>query len=105
MLYTKLNLSKKLNILWYYKNELGFSNHSKKKMNKGVFEVNDENAFDLFISTADIKLCYYHDTQCILCNIYGMLILQHFEAITPNLLCRITETVHDGDIIKQHDIT
>ena len=32
-------------------------------MIKGVFEVNDENAFNLFISTADIKFCYYHDTQ------------------------------------------
>ena len=75
MLYTKLNPGKKLNILWCYKKELGFSNHAKKKMkkikkqmNKGVFEVNDENAFDLFISTADIKFCYYQDTQRILGN-------------------------------------
>ena len=56
--YSQINQGKKLNILWCYKNELGFSNHAKKKMkkikkqmNKGVFELNDENAFDLFIST------------------------------------------------------
>ena len=105
-LYSKLNPGKKLNILWCYKNELAFSNHAKKKMkkikkqmNKGVFELNDENAFDLFISTADIKFCYYHDTQRILGTTFGMLILQDFEAITPNLLCRTIETVQGGGII------
>ena len=104
--YSKLNPGKKLNILWCYKNELGFSNHARKKMkkikkqmNKGVFELNDENAFDLFISTADIKFCYYHDTQRILGTTFGMLILQDFEAITPNLLCRTIETVQGGGII------
>ena len=104
--YSKLNPGKKLNILWCYKNELGFSNHARKKMkkikkqmNKGVFELNDENAFDLFISTADIKFCYYHETQRILGTTFGMLILQDFEAITPNLLCRTIETVQGGGII------
>ena len=68
-------------------------------MNKGVFELNDENAFDLFISTADIKFCYYHETQRILGTTFGMLILQDFEAITPNLLCRTIETVQGGGVI------
>ena len=104
--YSKLNPGKKLSILWCYKNELAFSNHARKKMkkikkqmNKGVFELNDENAFDLFISTADIKFCYYHETQRILGTTFGMLILQDFEAITPNLLCRTIETVQGGGII------
>ena len=104
--YSKLNPGKKLNILWCYKNELAFSNHARKKMkkikkqmNKGVFELNDESAFDLFISTADIKFCYYHETQRILGTTFGMLILQDFEAITPNLLCRTIETVQGGGII------
>ena len=104
--YSQLNPGKKLNILWCYKNELGFSNHARKKMkkikkqmNKGVFELNDDNAFDLFISTADIKFCYYHETQRILGTTFGMLILQDFEAITPNLLCRTIETVQGGGVI------
>ena len=104
--YSQINPGKKLNILWCYKNELGFSNHARKKMkkikkqmNKGVFELNDENAFDLFISTADIKFCYYHETQRILGTTFGMLILQDFEAITPNLLCRTIETVQGGGVI------
>ena len=104
--YSQINPGKKLNILWCYKNELGFSNHARKKMkkikkqmNKGVFELNDENAFDLFISTADIKFCYYNETQRILGTTFGMLILQDFEAITPNLLCRTIETVQGGGVI------
>ena len=104
--YSQINPGKKLNILWCYKNELGFSNHARKKMkkikkqmNKGVFELNDENAFDLFISTADIKFCYYSETQRILGTTFGMLILQDFEAITPNLLCRTIETVQGGGVI------
>ena len=104
--YSQINPGKKLNILWCYKSELGFSNHARKKMkkikkqmNKGVFELNDENAFDLFISTADIKFCYYNETQRILGSTFGMLILQDFEAITPNLLCRTIETVQGGGII------
>ena len=104
--YNKLNPGKKLNILWCYKKELGFSNHAKKKMkkikklmNKGVYTPNDENSFDLFLSSSDIKFCYYHDTQRILGKTFGMLILQDFEAITPNLLCRTIETVTGGGII------
>lgn len=104
--HSMLNPGKKLNILWCYKKELGFSSHAKKKMNKikklqnkGLYDPNEENAFELFISSTDIKFCFYHDTQRILGNTFGMLILQDFEAITPNLLCRAIETVQGGGVI------
>lgn len=104
--YTKLNPGKKLNILWCYKNQLGFSSHARKKMkkikklqNKGLYEPNEENAFDLFISSTDIKYCFYHETQRILGNTYGILVLQDFEAITPNLLCRTIETIQGGGMV------
>ncbi len=105
-LYTKINPGKKLNVLWCYKKELGFSSHAKKKikkiksqMNKGVYDANEENNFELFISSTDIKYCYYHETQRILGNTYGLLVLQDFEAITPNLLCRAIETVQGGGMV------
>jgi N-acetyltransferase 10 len=71
----------------------------KKMMNKGLYDANEENTFDLFISSTDIKYCFYNDTQRILGNTFGMLVLQDFEAITPNLLCRTIETVQGGGII------
>jgi len=67
--------------------------------NKGLYDANEENTFDLFISSTEIKFCYYHETQRILGNTYGMLILQDFEALTPNLLCRTIETVSGGGMI------
>ena len=68
-------------------------------MTKGLYDPNEENAFDLFISSADIKYCFYNDTQRVLGNTFGMVILQDFEAITPNLLCRTIETVQGGGLV------
>lgn len=42
---------------------------------------------------------YYKDSQKILGNTYGMLVLQDFEAITPNLLARTIETVEGGGLV------
>lgn len=39
------------------------------------------------------RYCFYHETQNILGNTYGMCVLQDFEALTPNLLARTIETV------------
>jgi N-acetyltransferase 10 len=74
-------------------------NKIKKLMNKGVYEANEENAFELFITSTDIKYCFYHETQRILGNTFGMLVLQDFEAITPNMLCRTLETVQGGRVV------
>ncbi len=71
----------------------------KKLMNKGLYDPNEENAFELFITSTDIKYVYYHETQRVLGNTFGMLVLQDFEAITPNLLCRTIETVQGGGVV------
>lgn len=42
---------------------------------------------------------YYRDTDKILGQTYGMLVLSDFEAITPNLLARTVETVQGGGIV------
>ena len=42
---------------------------------------------------------YYKESHKILGNTYGMLVLQDFEAITPNLLARTIETVEGGGIV------
>lgn len=93
-------------ILWCYKKELGFNNHRKKRMKQiqhklksGSSNVSEEDPFDLFISSSKIRFTCYSDSHKILGNTYGMLVLQDFEALTPNLLARTIETVEGGGLI------
>nr|CDI52152.1 conserved hypothetical protein [Melanopsichium pennsylvanicum 4] len=94
------------NVLWCYKKDLGFTTHRKKREQKikndikrGVREKGEGNPFELFVSLTDIRYCYYKDTPKILGQTYGMLILQDFEAVTPNMLARTIETVEGGGVV------
>jgi tRNA(Met) C34 N-acetyltransferase TmcA len=42
---------------------------------------------------------YYKESEKILGNTFGMLVLQDFEAVTPNLLARTIETVEGGGLV------
>lgn len=98
--------SKKPSVLWCYKKELGFSSHKKvrqkqrnKKAKQGKIDEQLEDPFELFVTNAEIRYCYYKDSHSILGRTFGMCILQDFEAITPNILCRTIETVSGGGVI------
>jgi len=91
-------------VLWCYKKDLGFSSHDQRNVKNSrkkrqIAKFNEENPFQLFITSTDIRYCYYKDTHKILGNTYGMLVLQDFEALTPNLLARTIETIEGGGII------
>ncbi|KAK6626402.1 N-acetyltransferase 10 [Polyplax serrata] len=93
-------------ILWCYKKELGFSSHRKKRMKSlqqkiksGKLNVNEDDPFELFVASTNIRYCYYSESHKILGQTFGMLILQDFEALTPNLLARTIETVEGGGLI------
>lgn len=92
-------------VLWCYKKELGFSTHKQKRMRqikkqqqRGLYDPNKDDPFELFISSTDIRWCYYKDTHKILGSTYGMCVLQDFEAITPNIMARTIETVEGGGV-------
>lgn len=94
------------NVLWCYKKDLGFTTHRKKREQKikneikrGIREKGEGDPFELFVSLTDIRYCYYKDTPKILGQTYGMLILQDFEAVTPNMLARTIETVEGGGVV------
>ena len=70
-----------------------------KKIKSGKMEIDEENPFEMFIASTNIRYCYYHETHKILGNTYGMCVLQDFEAMTPNLLARTIETVEGGGAI------
>jgi N-acetyltransferase 10 len=93
-------------VLWCYKKELSFSSHRKKRNSqikreiaRGTREEDEDDPFDLFINSTSIRYCYYKEADEILGNTYGMLILQDFEALTPNLLAKTIETVQGGGVV------
>ena len=101
-------------VLWCYAKELGFSTHRQKRMRqikklqaRGIYDPDKEDPFELFISSTNIRWAYYKETHKILGNTYGMCVLQDFEAITPNILCRAIETVEGGGtvVLLLHSMT
>lgn len=71
----------------------------QKKKKMGVELDNLEDMFETFVAQTNIRYSYYNETHKILGNTYGMLVLQDFEALTPNILARTIETVEGGGII------
>ena len=93
-------------VLWCYKKELGFTSHRKKRMGqikkmvqRGLMDPDKDDPFELFISATDINYCYYKETSRVLGNTFGAVVLQDFEAVTPNVLARTIETVEGGGIV------
>jgi N-acetyltransferase 10 len=103
-------LAQKAPILWCYKKELGFSSNNKvrqkemkKKIAMGKYDPNVEDPFELFLSSREFRFCYYRESENILGKTFSMCILQDFEALTPNLLCRTLETVRRTDKLDSLD--
>ncbi|XP_053201477.1 RNA cytidine acetyltransferase-like [Panonychus citri] len=90
----------KASVLWCYKKELDFRD-KKAKRNKKKRKMMDDEAdpFEMFAKSTTIRWCYYHETDRILGNSYDVLVLQDFEALTPNVLARTVETVNGGGLI------
>ncbi|KAI9509481.1 GNAT acetyltransferase 2-domain-containing protein [Russula earlei] len=105
-LLSQARISARPSVLWCYKKDLGFTSHRKKReakikrdVKRGIREANEHDPFEIFITVTDIRYTYYKESEKILGNTFGMLVLQDFEAITPNLLARTIETVEGGGLI------
>ncbi|KAG7348994.1 GNAT acetyltransferase 2 [Nitzschia inconspicua] len=107
---SKTTIGTRPNVLWCYKKELGFSTHRKKRIKKlkrdkarglssTTSSIDTADNFELFISSTDINWCYYKDSHRVLGTTVGMLVLQDFEALTPNLMARTIETVKGGGLV------
>ena len=93
-------------ILWCYKDSLQVSSHKgarskkfKEMKEKGLLDEEVANQLDRFLNENKPRYCKYKDTASILGNTYGVLILQDFKDITPNILARTVETVSGGGTI------
>lgn len=105
-LLTQSRVEARPNVLWCYKKDLGFTTHRRKReakikrdIKRGIRDQDTQDPFELFVGVTDIRYCYYKDTPKILGRTFGMLVLQDFEAITPNTLARTIETVQGGGIV------
>lgn len=104
---SKARVASRPSVLWCYKKELGFSTHRKKRMRQlkrqkssGLGqEAGDDNPFELFMTSTNIRWSYYKDSHKVLGQTFGMCVLQDFEALTPNLLARTIETIEGGGIV------
>ncbi|KJH47427.1 putative ATPase DUF699 [Dictyocaulus viviparus] len=101
---SKAAIAARPTVLWCYKKDLGYSSNKKKRIRQihlksSVSTISEGDPFEVFISTTKIRYCYYNETHNILGNTYGMLVLQDFEALTPNLLARTIETIEGGGVI------
>ena len=106
MLLSKARVRAAPRVLWCYKNELEISSSKKKRVKqirkmeqKGNLAKDEIDQIELFMSSKDIRYCYYKDSHQILGQTFGMCVLQDFESITPNVLCRAMETVEGGGAI------
>lgn len=103
---TRSQVAKRPSVLWCYKKELGFSSNkqkrmkaTKKKQKVSKKDAEEEDPFELFVSSTDIRYAYYKETDRILGKTFGMCVLQDFEALEPNYLARTIETVQGGGIV------
>ncbi|VDC00414.1 unnamed protein product [Peniophora sp. CBMAI 1063] len=105
-LLSQARVSARPSVLWCYKKDLGFTSHRKKReakikrdVKRGIREANEQSPFEIFVTVTDIRYTYYKESHKILGQTYGMLVLQDFEALTPNLLARTIETVEGGGLV------
>lgn len=66
--------------------------HRKKRMKqiqkmaqRGLLDPEKEDPFSLFVASTSIRYCYYHETQNILGNTYGMCVLQVRQLEKPEI--------------------
>ena len=48
----------------------------QKKINYGKLDAKEDDPFELFVASTNIRYCYYNETHKVLGNTFGMLILQ-----------------------------
>jgi N-acetyltransferase 10 len=70
-------------VLTQTKSRILYCSHRKKRVKqikkmaqRGLLDAEKEDPFSLFVSSTNIRYCYYHDTQNILGNTFGMCVLQ-----------------------------
>ncbi|KMV65179.1 putative P-loop ATPase/acetyltransferase fusionprotein [Encephalitozoon cuniculi EcunIII-L] len=89
-------------VVWCHKNDITKKVSRKasgKKQRGAVQNEESEDDLSLFIKSNDIEFIEYKESERILGRTVDMLILQDFEALSPNLIATSVETVRGGGAI------
>ncbi|ADM12350.1 putative P-loop ATPase/acetyltransferase fusion [Encephalitozoon intestinalis ATCC 50506] len=89
-------------IVWCHKNEVTRKTGQRvsgKRQKKRIEEEESQDDLALFIRARDIEFIEYRESERILGRTVDMLILQDFEALSPNLIATSMETVRGGGAI------
>ncbi|OIR56295.1 MAG: N-acetyltransferase 10, partial [Amphiamblys sp. WSBS2006] len=94
-------------VLWCYKTELGFTALDKKRHR--LQKSRESDPFDDFLSGTAVEYAYYSEAARTLGKTYEMAVLQDFEALTPNIIAGVVETVVGGGMVvlllgKEHTL-
>jgi N-acetyltransferase 10 len=100
-LLSKHSISPIDSVIWCHKNEvtkkksraLSAAKKSKQRIEDG------EDELSVFMKTSDIEFIEYRESERILGQTVDMLVLQDFEALSPNLIATSMETVRGGGLI------
>ncbi|KNH07750.1 hypothetical protein XU18_1641 [Perkinsela sp. CCAP 1560/4] len=82
-----------IDILWCTKNEQTARRRAQAQKLKNVDKRKSPSP------DIRIRYCQYRDTVHILGNTYDMVILDDFEAISPNFMARVVETANGGGVV------
>lgn len=93
-------------VLWCHRKDAELPKSSRKtlksfsnKIKSGQLDVSALQPLDLLMHSSAVRFCNYYDSLSALGNTYGMCVLQDVECLTPNLLCRLVETVSGGGAV------
>ena len=86
---TKTNTS----LLWCYNKNTYKNNQNVNKKKKDYVD-----PFK-FLKLVNVRYCYYTEVNNIVGNTFGMCVLENFEALSPNILAKIIETIEGGGLI------
>lgn len=83
------------NIIWFYKNTETYMDRESKKVKMSE----EDSEFHKWVKTQDPDYISYKENSKVLGRTCDMLILQDFEALTPNMMACSMETVRGGGAI------
>ncbi|KAF2361021.1 RNA cytidine acetyltransferase NAT10, partial [Trinorchestia longiramus] len=93
-------------VLWCHKHNADLPKSSRKamkvvgkKIKSGEVDHSELKLLDILLHAGVVKFCSYGATQSVLGNTYKMCILQDVECLTPNIVCRVVETVQGGGAV------